>query len=108
MADKLRGEAENVDKKSRGRRNLNLSPMLGSGLGPCSSSSSAPVQPSGSRANQGRPCGGLASVARLVKLGRCKNVVVVAGAGISTASGIPDFRSAAGGFFFFFCFSKLP
>lgn len=36
--------------------------------------------------------GGLASVARLVKLGRCKNVVVVAGAGISTASGIPDFR----------------
>lgn len=34
----------------------------------------------------------LLSVARLVKLGRCKNVVVVAGAGISTASGIPDFR----------------
>lgn len=32
-------------------------------------------------------------MARLVKLGRCKNVVVVAGAGISTASGIPDFRS---------------
>lgn len=31
-------------------------------------------------------------MARLVKLGRCKNVVVVAGAGISTASGIPDFR----------------
>lgn len=51
--------------------------------------------------NQGRPAafgakpssrGGLASVARLVKLGRCKNIVVVAGAGISTASGIPDFR----------------
>lgn len=39
------------------------------------------------------PRGGLASVARLVKLGRCKNIVVVAGAGISTASGIPDFRS---------------
>ena len=36
--------------------------------------------------------GGLASVARLLKLGRCKNIVVVAGAGISTASGIPDFR----------------
>lgn len=32
-------------------------------------------------------------MARLVKLGRCKNIVVVAGAGISTASGIPDFRS---------------
>lgn len=58
-------------------------------------------QSSGSRSNQGRPLvfgakpscrGGLASVVRLVKLGRCKNVVVVAGAGISTASGIPDFR----------------
>lgn len=58
-------------------------------------------QSSGSRSDQGSPTtfaakpksrGGLASVARLVKLGRCKNVVVVAGAGISTASGIPDFR----------------
>lgn len=39
--------------------------------------------------------GGLASVAQLVKLGRCKNVLVVAGAGISTPSGIPDFRSVA-------------
>lgn len=38
------------------------------------------------------PRRGLASVARLVKLGRCKKVLVVAGAGISTASGIPDFR----------------
>lgn len=37
-------------------------------------------------------------MARLVKLGRCKNVVVVAGAGISTASGIPDFRLASGCF----------
>lgn len=43
--------------------------------------------------------GGLASVARLVKLGRCKNVLVVAGAGISTASGIPDFRLASVGLF---------
>uniref|UniRef100_A0A3Q3X9Z3 Deacetylase sirtuin-type domain-containing protein n=1 Tax=Mola mola TaxID=94237 RepID=A0A3Q3X9Z3_MOLML len=40
--------------------------------------------------------GGLSSVARLVKLGRCKNVVVVAGAGISTASGIPDFTPGTG------------
>ncbi|XP_042352214.1 NAD-dependent protein deacetylase sirtuin-3 [Plectropomus leopardus] len=43
--------------------------------------------------------GGLASVARLVKLGRCKNVVVVAGAGISTASGIPDFRTPGTGLY---------
>lgn len=72
--------------------------------------SSDPVQAgqsSASRSGQGSPSafaaksssrGGLASVARLVKLGRCKNVVVVAGAGISTASGIPDFRSVSEGF----------
>ncbi|XP_034032661.1 SIRT1 domain-containing protein [Thalassophryne amazonica] len=42
---------------------------------------------------------GLASVARLVKLGRCKNVVVVTGAGISTASGIPDFRTPGTGLY---------
>uniref|UniRef100_A0A3Q3GL69 Si:dkey-103i16.6 n=1 Tax=Labrus bergylta TaxID=56723 RepID=A0A3Q3GL69_9LABR len=41
----------------------------------------------------------LASVARLVKLGRCKKVVVVAGAGISTASGIPDFRTPGTGLY---------
>ncbi|XP_070686332.1 NAD-dependent protein deacetylase sirtuin-3 [Pempheris klunzingeri] len=45
------------------------------------------------------PHGGLASVARLMKLGRCKNVVVVAGAGISTASGIPDFRTPGTGLY---------
>ncbi|KAL4593729.1 NAD-dependent protein deacetylase sirtuin-3-like [Arapaima gigas] len=38
-------------------------------------------------------------IARLVKLGRCRNVVVVAGAGISTASGIPDFRSPGTGLY---------
>ncbi|XP_056138073.1 NAD-dependent protein deacetylase sirtuin-3 [Lampris incognitus] len=42
---------------------------------------------------------GLASVARLVKRGRCKNVVVVAGAGISTPSGIPDFRTPGTGLY---------
>lgn len=51
-------------------------------------------QPTGSRSR-----GGLASVSRLVKLGRCKNVVVVAGAGISTASGIPDFRTPGTGLY---------
>ncbi|XP_039988551.1 NAD-dependent protein deacetylase sirtuin-3 isoform X2 [Xiphias gladius] len=63
-------------------------------------------QSSGSRPAQGSPSaaksssrGGLASVARLVKLGRCKNVVVVAGAGISTASGIPDFRTPGTGLY---------
>lgn len=38
------------------------------------------------------PKSGLGTIGRLIKLGRLKNIVVVAGAGISTASGIPDFR----------------
>lgn len=79
--------------------------------GQMSKRSSEPVQAapsSGSRPDQGSPMasaaksssrGGLASVARLVKLGRCKNVVVVAGAGISTASGIPDFRTPGTGLY---------
>ncbi|KAM3870312.1 NAD-dependent protein deacetylase sirtuin-3 [Diretmus argenteus] len=77
--------------------------------GKTSKSSRDPVQAgqsSGSRSTQGTLSGvksssrgGLASVARLVKLGRCKNVVVVAGAGISTASGIPDFRTPGTGLY---------
>lgn len=59
--------------------------------GQSSGSRSAHCSPSASAAKSSSR-GGLASVARLVKLGRCKNVLVVAGAGISTASGIPDFR----------------
>ncbi|TNN40086.1 NAD-dependent protein deacetylase sirtuin-3, mitochondrial [Liparis tanakae] len=55
-------------------------------------------QSSGSR-SASSPRGALASVARLVKLGRCQNVVVVAGAGISTASGIPDFRTPGTGLY---------
>lgn len=41
----------------------------------------------------------LAAVVRLIMLGRCKNIVVVAGAGISTASGIPDFRTPGTGLY---------
>uniref|UniRef100_A0A8C2XQF4 Si:dkey-103i16.6 n=1 Tax=Cyclopterus lumpus TaxID=8103 RepID=A0A8C2XQF4_CYCLU len=73
--------------------------------GKMSKSSSDPMQAgqsSGSRAAlaaRSSSQGGLASVARLVKLGRCKNVVVVAGAGISTASGIPDFRTPGTGLY---------
>uniref|UniRef100_A0A8C5EIK1 NAD-dependent protein deacetylase sirtuin-3-like n=1 Tax=Gouania willdenowi TaxID=441366 RepID=A0A8C5EIK1_GOUWI len=44
-------------------------------------------------------CGGLTTIARLMKLGRCKKVLVVAGAGISTASGIPDFRTPGTGLY---------
>ncbi|KAK6318054.1 hypothetical protein J4Q44_G00113450 [Coregonus suidteri] len=65
-----------------------------------SSSGSKPTQSSPSRpAVNPSPRGGLAAVSRLVKLGRCKNVVVVAGAGISTASGIPDFRTPGTGLY---------
>uniref|UniRef100_UPI0037E764C5 NAD-dependent protein deacetylase sirtuin-3 n=1 Tax=Semicossyphus pulcher TaxID=241346 RepID=UPI0037E764C5 len=79
--------------------------------GKMSEGSTEPVQvsqSSGSSPDQGKPSassvksssrGGLASVARLVKLGRCKKVVVVAGAGISTASGIPDFRTPGTGLY---------
>ncbi|XP_068169141.1 NAD-dependent protein deacetylase sirtuin-3 [Antennarius striatus] len=54
---------------------------------------------SGSRSTTAPPRGGVSSVARLVKLGRCKNLVVVVGAGISTASGIPDFRTPGTGLY---------
>lgn len=59
-----------------------------------SSDSVQAVRSSGSKAR-----GSLASITRLVKLGRCKNIVVVAGAGISTASGIPDFRTPGTGLY---------
>uniref|UniRef100_A0A3P8SB32 Si:dkey-103i16.6 n=1 Tax=Amphiprion percula TaxID=161767 RepID=A0A3P8SB32_AMPPE len=75
-------------KMSKGSRD---SVQVGRSSGSTSDPSSVPVEPSSH--------GGLASVARLVKLGRCKNVVVVAGAGISTASGIPDFRTPGTGLY---------
>ncbi|XP_036376092.1 NAD-dependent protein deacetylase sirtuin-3 [Megalops cyprinoides] len=45
------------------------------------------------------PRGGLHTVARMMKAGRCRNVLVVAGAGISTGSGIPDFRTPGTGLY---------
>ena len=35
---------------------------------------------------------GIEEVAELIKTRRCTNIIVMAGAGISTPSGIPDFR----------------
>lgn len=45
------------------------------------------------------PRKGLEPVAELMKSGRCRNIVVVVGAGISTPSGIPDFRTPGTGLY---------
>ncbi|KAF3688958.1 NAD-dependent protein deacetylase sirtuin-3, mitochondrial [Channa argus] len=74
--------------------------VLTTSKGKMSKGSAHPVQTGQSpSAAKSSSRGGLASVARLVKLGRCKNVLVVAGAGISTASGIPDFRTPGTGLY---------
>ncbi|GAA6027305.1 hypothetical protein JCM8097_002577 [Rhodosporidiobolus ruineniae] len=41
----------------------------------------------------------LEDVARLIRDGKAKNIIVMAGAGISTAAGIPDFRSPGTGLY---------
>nr|XP_032805084.1 NAD-dependent protein deacetylase sirtuin-3, mitochondrial isoform X1 [Petromyzon marinus] len=41
----------------------------------------------------------LEDVARLIRDGHCKNIVLMAGAGMSTASGIPDFRTPGTGLY---------
>ncbi|KAJ3360528.1 NAD-dependent protein deacetylase sirtuin-2 [Allomyces arbusculus] len=41
----------------------------------------------------------LAEIAERIKLGRAKSIVVLAGAGISTSAGIPDFRSPGTGLY---------
>jgi len=46
----------------------------------------------GSSRSNGHKIESLEDVARYIKGGRAKNIIVMCGAGISTASGIPDFR----------------
>nr|XP_020467789.1 NAD-dependent protein deacetylase sirtuin-3-like [Monopterus albus]XP_020467797.1 NAD-dependent protein deacetylase sirtuin-3-like [Monopterus albus] len=104
------GLAQDLSQMSVNKQDV-LPTSLLSRKGKMSEGSSDPLQvhqSSGSRSAQcspsetaakASPQGGLASVAQLVKLGHCKNVLVVAGAGISTASGIPDFRTPGTGLY---------
>ncbi|XP_051176303.1 NAD-dependent protein deacetylase sirtuin-2 isoform X1 [Leptopilina boulardi] len=41
----------------------------------------------------------LDGIVEYIKNGKCKNIIVMAGAGISTAAGIPDFRSPSSGLY---------
>ena len=41
----------------------------------------------------------LEGVAAIIKEGRCKNIIVMSGAGVSTSAGIPDFRTPGTGLY---------
>uniref|UniRef100_A0A3Q3ILT7 Deacetylase sirtuin-type domain-containing protein n=1 Tax=Monopterus albus TaxID=43700 RepID=A0A3Q3ILT7_MONAL len=106
-----RKQADSGLAQDLSQMSVNKQDVLPTRKGKMSEGSSDPLQvhqSSGSRSAQcspsetaakASPQGGLASVAQLVKLGHCKNVLVVAGAGISTASGIPDFRTPGTGLY---------
>ncbi|KNC78300.1 hypothetical protein SARC_09263 [Sphaeroforma arctica JP610] len=50
----------------------------------------------------------LSGIARYIKSGQCRNIIMVTGAGISTAAGIPDFRSPGTGLYHNLQKYKLP
>uniref|UniRef100_A0A3P9LII5 Si:dkey-103i16.6 n=1 Tax=Oryzias latipes TaxID=8090 RepID=A0A3P9LII5_ORYLA len=95
-ADRMSAETQHIFITSKAQ----ISDGGGGGdpLPACQTSKADGVSPSSRGVKSSSPHD-LLSVARLVKLGRCKNVVVVVGAGISTASGIPDFRTPGTGLY---------
>ncbi|XP_061534156.1 NAD-dependent protein deacetylase sirtuin-3 isoform X1 [Phycodurus eques] len=86
-------------KQSHSALTQDLSQMSVSGQGGLTASEGKQLGQRQDGPSLAKSGGGLASVAHRMKMGRCKNIVVVAGAGISTASGIPDFRTPGTGLY---------
>ncbi|XP_013413830.1 NAD-dependent protein deacetylase sirtuin-3 [Lingula anatina] len=87
------GLANGVRNLSIQERKKNLPPR------PTKTAVAGSVRRTGSVTTSSAICNNLEDVSRYIREGRAKNIVVMAGAGISTPSGIPDFRSPGTGLY---------